>query len=325
MPQSPDPVTAAARRAGVDAELLRLLVNQESGGNPTARSPKGAYGLAQLMPGTARALEQRYKINTRTPQGNLLGGAYYLREQLDRFKRPDLALSAYNSGPAGSEASGRVEGFRETQDYVRSIMSRYKGDGGGASAPTPAAPAAAAPSATAATPEPADDPRRALLLALLQQRRSGSRDRTPILAALANLQTTPAAQDAPAAPSLGPPGQSPANGPERGRAPSGATLDSLLNRFGLADAVTSGDRPGAITARGGRSDHSRPGRARDVNYRDPDFPRLVAYAEQNPAAFKDFLYSGLPWFIDEGRRFPISQLNKTDRGNHRSHAHVSVR
>lgn len=319
MPQSPDPITAAARRAGIDAELLRLLVGQESGGNPNAVSTAGARGLTQLMPGTARALEQRYKINTRTPQGNLLGGAYYLREQLDRFKRPDLALSAYNSGPGGSEASGRVENFAETQDYVRSIMSRYKG--GGAGTPTPPA-TAAAPAAAA---ESAEDPRRALLLSLVQQRRSGNPDRTPILAALANLQTPPAAQDAPAAPSLGPPGQPPANGRERGQAPAGATLDSLLSQLGLADAVTSGDRPGATTARGGRSDHSRPGKARDVNYRDPDFPKLVAYAEANPDAFKDFIYAGLPWFIDEGRRYPISQLNKTDRGNHRDHAHISYR
>lgn len=106
-------------------------------------------------------------------------------------------------------------------------------------------------------------------------------------------------------------------------ATKGGSLDALLAELGVADAVTSGDRPGAVTARGGRSDHAVPGRARDINPRDPEFPKLVAHARANPHVYKDFIYSGLPWFIDEGRLHPISALNRTDRDNHRDHAHVS--
>lgn len=113
------PIEPIARQYGIPPQIFQRLVSAESGGNPRARSPVGAYGLTQLMPGTARGLG----VDPRDPIQNLHGGARYLRQQYDKFKRWDLALSAYNSGPGGSEASGRVEGIPETQNYVRKIMS----------------------------------------------------------------------------------------------------------------------------------------------------------------------------------------------------------
>lgn len=100
--------------------LLLALIGSESGGDANALSPAGAQGLTQLMPGTARGLGVK---NSYDPWQNVLGGARYLEAQLDKFDRPDLALSAYNSGPGGSESSGRVEAFAETQNYVRKVLA----------------------------------------------------------------------------------------------------------------------------------------------------------------------------------------------------------
>lgn len=99
--------------------LLRSVVTAESGGDQSAVSSAGAVGLTQLMPGTAAGLG----VDPNDPRQNLQGGAMYLRQQLDRFGRVDLALSAYNSGPAGSEGSGRVEGIPETQAYVERVQA----------------------------------------------------------------------------------------------------------------------------------------------------------------------------------------------------------
>jgi hypothetical protein len=109
---------AAAKRAGVPVWLLKAQVGQESGGRQGARSPVGASGVEQLMPATAAALAKKYKVNTRTPFGNLLAGAYYLREQYNAFKRWDLALAAYNAGPGAVHEHGGIPPFHETQHYV---------------------------------------------------------------------------------------------------------------------------------------------------------------------------------------------------------------
>ena len=86
----------AARRYGVPSELFLKLVQQESGWKPKARSHKGAIGLAQLMPGTARTL----RVNPHDPYENLDGGARYLAQQYRTFGSWRLALAAYNAGPA---------------------------------------------------------------------------------------------------------------------------------------------------------------------------------------------------------------------------------
>jgi len=101
--------------------LLEAVVWQESRWRPQARSPAGAIGLAQLMPGTARDLG----VDPRDPYANLAGGARYLRQQLDRFDGDvERALAAYNAGPGRVIRAGGIPPIRETQSYVRAVVSR---------------------------------------------------------------------------------------------------------------------------------------------------------------------------------------------------------
>lgn len=109
---------AAARRHGIPEDLFLRLVQQESGWNPGAVSHKGATGLAQLMPGTARLLG----VNINDPRQNLDGGAKYLRMMRDKFGSWRLALAAYNAGPAAVEKHGGIPPFAETKAYVRAIL-----------------------------------------------------------------------------------------------------------------------------------------------------------------------------------------------------------
>lgn len=109
-----------ARRHNVPEDLFFRLVQQESGWNPSARSHKGATGLAQLMPGTARLLG----VNIHDPRENLEGGARYLRMMYDRFGNWRLALAAYNAGPEAVQRHGGIPPYRETQNYVRIIWNR---------------------------------------------------------------------------------------------------------------------------------------------------------------------------------------------------------
>ncbi len=107
----------AARRHGVPQDLFLRLVQQESGWNAGAQSHKGAIGLAQLMPGTARML----RVDPHDPYENLDGGARYLAEQYRTFRSWRLALAAYNAGPGAVQKYGGVPPFKETRNYVRVI------------------------------------------------------------------------------------------------------------------------------------------------------------------------------------------------------------
>jgi hypothetical protein len=111
----------ALRQVGLGADdwqvLFRALVEAESSYNPSAVSPKGAYGLGQLMPGTARALG----VDPRDPSQNLDGAARYLLAQLATFKDIDLALAAYNAGPHRVVEYSGIPPFTETRDYITSI------------------------------------------------------------------------------------------------------------------------------------------------------------------------------------------------------------
>jgi soluble lytic murein transglycosylase-like protein len=115
-----DMARAAARRHSVPEDLFLRLVRTESNFRPTAKSTKGAIGLAQLMPFTASQLG----VNPHDPKQNLEGGARYLMQQYRRFGDWRLALAAYNAGP---EAVARYRGippYAETQNYVRAILGR---------------------------------------------------------------------------------------------------------------------------------------------------------------------------------------------------------
>lgn len=114
-----------AEEEGVDPALFIRLVEAESSFRPDVTSEAGAYGLTQLMPGTAAELG----VDPSDPIQNLRGGARYLRQQLDRFGDPALALAAYNAGPGNVSRYGGIPPFQETQNYVARILGGYEGPG----------------------------------------------------------------------------------------------------------------------------------------------------------------------------------------------------
>jgi len=109
-----------AGRHSLRPELVRAVIQVESGFNSRARSPKGAMGLMQLMPATARELGVDDPYD---PDANIRGGTTYLRRLIDRYEgNEELALAAYNAGAAAVDRYGRVvPPYRETQDYVKRI------------------------------------------------------------------------------------------------------------------------------------------------------------------------------------------------------------
>lgn len=124
---------AAAGRHGVDYELLQALIATESGFDAGAVSPRGAVGLMQLMPATAArfgvAADARRSVEQRLtdPATNVAAGTRYLRHLLDLFEgRLDLALAAYNAGEGAVQRAGRqIPAYRETQNYVKSVLGLY--------------------------------------------------------------------------------------------------------------------------------------------------------------------------------------------------------
>ncbi len=118
-------LVAAAKRHGLDPLLLHALVAVESGYDARARSPKGALGLMQLMPETAR----RYRVrDLLDPAQNVAGGTAYLRDLLERFEGElPLALAAYNAGEAAVLRHGRrIPPYAETRDYVPRVIALYE-------------------------------------------------------------------------------------------------------------------------------------------------------------------------------------------------------
>jgi hypothetical protein len=113
-----DLIDAAATRHGVDVRLVRAMVQVESAYRPNARSRKGAKGLMQLMPQTAR----QYAVkNPYDPASNLDAGVKHLKSLLERFDLK-LALAAYNAGEATVRRFGGIPPFQETRDYIRQVL-----------------------------------------------------------------------------------------------------------------------------------------------------------------------------------------------------------
>jgi len=115
-------VRRAATDTGLAADLLHAVIATESGYDPRARSPKGAMGLMQLMPATARDFGV---VDPYDPEENIFGGARYLRTLWDRFGDLTLALAAYNAGPDRVARYGGVPPFPETRTYLRRLRALY--------------------------------------------------------------------------------------------------------------------------------------------------------------------------------------------------------
>ena len=117
-------IRANGERFGIDPYLVFLVIEKESRFRTRAVSPKGAMGLMQLMPGTARRLGVRKPFD---PAENIRGGTKYLRELMDMFSgKVNLVLASYNAGEGAVLKYGRnVPPYRETRDYVRTIGKRY--------------------------------------------------------------------------------------------------------------------------------------------------------------------------------------------------------
>jgi Transglycosylase SLT domain len=113
-------ISAISATHHVDARLVHAVIEQESNYEPRARSKKGARGLMQLMPETARQYGVR---NSYDPKANLEAGVRYLKDLMSRLELP-LALAAYNAGEATIKRFGGVPPYAETRNYVRSILRR---------------------------------------------------------------------------------------------------------------------------------------------------------------------------------------------------------
>ncbi|NLK20323.1 MAG: lytic transglycosylase domain-containing protein [Synergistaceae bacterium] len=121
-------ISSLADKYGVEEALVRAVIKMESGGKTTAVSHKGAMGLMQLMPGTAKMLGVDDPFD---PVQNLEGGIKYLSQLSDKYKG-DLTktLAAYNAGPGRVDACGGIPPFPETQNYVKNVLSMYSRNSG---------------------------------------------------------------------------------------------------------------------------------------------------------------------------------------------------
>lgn len=117
-------VTKAAESLGVEKNLIKAVIEQESGFHAEAVSPKGAQGLMQLMPSTAESLGVTDAFD---PIQNVFGGTKYLRQMLDRYNgNLSLALAAYNAGPGRVDEAEGIPAITETQNYVTKVLANYR-------------------------------------------------------------------------------------------------------------------------------------------------------------------------------------------------------
>lgn len=115
-------IEAAARRYGVESDLVKAIATAESNMNQEARSYVGAIGVMQLMPETAGSLG----VDPYDEKQNIEGGAHYIRQMLDKFNgNVKYAIAAYNAGPGAVQKYGGIPPYSETQNYVGRVMDFY--------------------------------------------------------------------------------------------------------------------------------------------------------------------------------------------------------
>lgn len=120
-----DIISEISAKHGVNEKLVRALIKQESGFNPTVVSKVGAIGLMQLMPQTAKSLGV---VDAKDPVQNVDGGVRYLKSMMKKYNgNLILALAAYNAGPGAVDKYGGVPPYKETQNYVKNILANYLG------------------------------------------------------------------------------------------------------------------------------------------------------------------------------------------------------
>ena len=112
-----------SQKYDIDGDFIKAIIKQESGFNVRATSKKGAMGLMQLMPKTAESLGV---VDAYNPSQNIEGGVKYLKSLLDKYgDNKEMALAAYNAGPGAVKKYGGIPPYKETQNYVNSIMNTY--------------------------------------------------------------------------------------------------------------------------------------------------------------------------------------------------------
>jgi soluble lytic murein transglycosylase-like protein len=115
-------IQEAALIYGVDADLIRAIVRVESNSDPYAVSRRGAQGLMQLMPATAKSMCVHAPFD---PRSNVGGGARYIKDLLTAYGDLKLALAAYNAGPAAVKKYAGIPPYRETKQYIKKVLKHY--------------------------------------------------------------------------------------------------------------------------------------------------------------------------------------------------------
>ena len=115
-------VTEIAKEFAVDASLVKAIITAESNCNPLAQSPKGAQGLMQLMPATAKGLKVDKPFD---PRENIIGGVKYIKGLMASYGDLRLALAAYNAGPGAVQKYAGIPPYRETINYVEKVIRHY--------------------------------------------------------------------------------------------------------------------------------------------------------------------------------------------------------